>query len=217
MRFLRACSSVALIATICGRGLDASAQLIAPEIGAGVVFGKGHLTKTLGNDPMDVDIKTSFSGMGLFPRFIIPMHGVHSLSIGAPITVGLTGRKGDRWLYEHFPLGLDVAGTLDFNFGRGALAHPKTTYKHGGFIGVGYGYTYDAITRNNYYYGIWDESDYFVAETNGVIIHGGYRFPLGLEDLGLTLRGFVRMDGHEARYRFIGINCYLHFGGAATK
>jgi hypothetical protein len=184
----------------------AAAQFKGNEFGGSIFYGHSKLTK----DQETLVVDAAFYGVSWYPRFIITEMGASSISIGIPLTAGLSGNYNSRTGGE-LSFGIDAPLMVDYNVGFGALSEEEES-RFGGFVGAGFGYTSTASTTiddvNTSY---WDESYFTKAKSYGPAVHAGMRIPLGQDGLGITLRLSYKKGLEEQKFNFFGVSAFFKF------
>jgi len=144
----------------------------------------------------------AFSNLTYFPKLSFAETESSSLSIGAPLSVGI-GRSsnlsadGSSGLYW----GFDAPMVLDFNIG--AKSTRENEDKFGGYFGGGFGYSHSSWT----YYGYTD----FKANSYGPIIRGGVRFGFPSANLGVTIGLSYKIGLETEKYGTYGLALLADF------
>jgi hypothetical protein len=172
--------------------------------GAGLVAGKGKIPAGAESGSE----QPSILGYGVFyhPRFNISETGSGAISVGFPITAGLSGTVSSQ---EGSSLSIiaDLPITVDYNFGHGSNGESESGF--GGFLGAGFSYTYSNYRDEFYIPGVIDEIEQVKGSSYGPLAHAGIRALIG--ERTYFLRGFYKMGLENAKFKTIGIAAGLQF------
>jgi len=167
---------------------------------AGVTISVMHTNGTVDNGNQSLTF--AFSNVTYFPKLSFAETENTSLSIGAPVSIGI-GRSsnlsadGSSGLYW----GFDAPMVLDFNIG--AKSTRENEDKFGGYFGGGFGYSHSSWSFDGY-------SD-FKANSYGPIIRGGVRFGFPSANLGMTIGLSYKIGLETEKFRTFGLALLLDF------
>ena len=169
------------------------------SVGAGIVYGTGKIPKgaEAGSD------KPTILGYGVFynPRYNISETESGALSIGVPLTAGLTGSINSR-TGGNISIIADLPVTIDYNFGAGSTDDNESGF--GGFIGAGFGYTYSNYTDEFYIPGSVNYSEQVKGTSYGPLVNGGLRALIG--EKTYFLRAFYKVGLEKAKFKTFGVS-----------
>lgn len=184
-----------------------NAQFRASDVGASLFYGRA----TLSNDQESLSLDAAFYGVSWYPRYILSEGERGSISVGIPLTIGLSGSYNSRE-GGAISFGLDAPIAVDYNFGLGAFAEDDGSSRFGGFVGAGFGYTTTtSTTEDDYNSTLWNESDISKARSYGPMAHGGIRFGLGENGNQITLKLSYKKGLEKEKYNFFGATFLFGF------
>jgi hypothetical protein len=166
------------------------------EVGGSLLYGTGKL-------PKNADVyaeKPTILGYGIFlyPRYNVSETESGAISVGIPATLGLSGSVNSQ-TGGSLNLTADLPVTVDYNVGAGSTASNESGF--GGFVGVGFGYTY---TNQSYEYITYGGSGYdqFKASSYGPLVHAGIKAVIGQKTY--FLRAFYKMGLETEKFKTFG-------------
>ncbi|HEX6333550.1 MAG TPA: hypothetical protein VFZ78_04930 [Flavisolibacter sp.] len=167
--------------------------------GAGLILGLGNVPKYVTFDADRPWFLTST--ISYYPQFNIMESGNAAISIGTPVSIGLSTYEASSTADEDGIMFLaDLPVMVDLKLGTGSTR--DNTSKYGFFFGAGFGYTY---TTREYQY--FNPSIGAVDQVKGVsygpMTHIGVNFALGN-----NLHYFIRL---HAKYGLESVN-FKSFG-----
>jgi hypothetical protein len=142
------------------------------------------------------------SGLTYFPRFNFIEGENSSVSVGVPLTAGLSIARNTLDEETGVSWNLDFPVVLDFNIG--AKSTPDNAGTFGGYVGGGFGYSLTSIKFG---------SESTNANTYGPLFRGGVRFGFNRQDmdLGLTIGLFYKIGLEEEKFKTFGFNVLVDF------
>lgn len=174
------------------------------SLGIGIISGSGKVPK----GAEATSEKPQLGGWGVFyhPRFNISETETSAISIGIPLTLGLTGSYNSRE-GGNMSLLVDLPLTVDYNFGAGSSEYAESGF--GGFIGAGFGYTHSSNTDEFYIPGVVNMTEQVKGTSYGPLVNGGIRALIG--EKTFFLRGFYKMGLEKAKFSTFGASVGLSF------
>jgi hypothetical protein len=163
----------------------------------------GSTASILFGDIKDQYYSYSFSltqtNLTYFPRYNFVEGSNTSVSIGAPVSVGV----GIYSSYNNDDVGIsfayDLPAVVDFNFGAKSTAN--NIKKYGGYVGAGFGYYKVSISQTSY--------SNFNGATYGPIFRGGARFGFSAKGLGahaISLGLFYKKGIDKNKLNTVGLS-----------
>lgn len=151
-------------------------------------------------------------GFTYSPRFNFLETEALSVSVGIPLSVGITGSYSyDSYYGEENTLGYILSAPLVINLNMGRGSTKENTQKFGYFVGAGYGF------HHGDFYGVYeDEYGYDYVGTRSVSVHGpaanaGLRFGVGRKHRNIELK-FSYMKGlNETKPNIFGVAGLFNF------
>lgn len=147
--------------------------------------------------------RPKFVGYGLhyYTRYDVKSTENSTISVGLPISTGVGGHIDPE---DGGSIGVlaDVAVTADYNVGAGSSEDNEAGF--GGFIGVGFGYTYSNYIDTEYEPGLGAYYDKIKGNSYGPLLHGGVRAKIG--NLLFFFRGFYKVGLESAKFKSFGIS-----------
>jgi hypothetical protein len=176
----------------------ASAQF-RHSVGGGLIFGTGKVPAGANSSSYD---KPSYAGYGVFyyPRVNFTEMGGGSISAGIPLTLGASGSVNSR-TGGNLSVVADLPLTVDYNFGAGSSDEDESNF--GGFVGVGFGYTYSNFNET---YAIGTAaSDTYTSKgrSYGPLVNGGFK--ASFNDRTYFLRVSYKLGLEKEKFNTIGL------------
>lgn len=142
-------------------------------------------------------------GYGLFyhPRYNITESETGAISVGLPLTAGLSGSVNSREGGTMSVI-LDLPITVDYNFGAGSSDYNESGF--GGFLGLGFGYTYSNYTDDFVIPGYVNLTEQVKGSSYGPLVNGGIRAFIG--ERTYFLRVSYKLGMEKAKFKTIGIS-----------
>ena len=173
------------------------AQQLMHSFGATISIMSGKVNNEYGSGNMILS-QTCFS---YFPRYNFIENENSSISIGAPVAIGLgiSRTNGDEDLGLAFAYDLPLV--IDYNIGCKSTYENEGTF--GGYFGVGFGYNSVSISKSKY-------SD-FKGSSIGPIFRGGVRIGSNSESWsghGITIGLFYKKGLEKNPFNNYGFNVY---------
>jgi hypothetical protein len=165
--------------------------------GISVLYGRGQVPKNA--DPGTSKPTIIGYGLFLYPRYNIVESDAGAVSLGLPLTLGISGSVNSR-SGGSISLTADVPLMLDYNVGAGATEDSEAGF--GGFVGAGFGYTYTNQVYDYYVNGSIYGSDNIKGKSYGPLVHGGIKANIG--EKIYFLRAFYKMGVEKEKYRLYG-------------
>ena len=165
--------------------------------GASVLYGTGKIPKNADEGTE----KPTILGYGLFfyPRYNISETDAGAISIGLPLTLGISGSVNTR-SGGSISLTADLPMTIDYNVGAGATEESEAGI--GGFIGAGFGYTYTNQAYDYYVNGSVYGSDQIKGKSYGPLAHAGIKANINKKIY--FLRAFYKIGLEKENYKLFG-------------
>jgi hypothetical protein len=191
--------SILTLFVVLSFAITASSQF-SHSVGAGLVYGRGKAPK--GSESVSGE-KPTIMGYGIFyyPRFNVIENESGAISIGIPLTAGLSGSYNSREGGAMSVI-LDLPVTADYNFGGGSTKDNESGF--GGFVGAGFGYTYSNYTEEFYIPGVIDSYEQVKGTSYGPVAHGGIKLSVG-QNLTFFARAFYKVGLESAKFKTFGI------------
>jgi hypothetical protein len=169
------------------------------SVGGGLVSGTGKVPAGASEGSAAPEIM----GYGLFyhPRYNVTESETGAVSVGLPLTAGLSGSVNSR-TGGTMSVILDLPITVDYNFGAGSSDYNESGF--GGFLGLGFGYTYSNYTDEFVIPGYVDLTEQVKGSSYGPLVNGGIRAYIG--DRTYFLRVFYKLGMEKAKFKTFGIS-----------
>jgi hypothetical protein len=153
-------------------------------------------------------------GLTYFPRFNFLENETLSLSVGVPITLGVTASYNNTYdgygSYSASAVGFVVNAPLMINLNMGRGSTKENESRHGFSVGAGFGYHHgDFITSENDGYNDYNTST--STNTFGPAASAGYRIGVGRRHKNIEVR-FSYMKGvSKDKASIYGIGAMFNF------
>ena len=157
-----------------------------------ILFGKDGLN----------DFSLAQTNFCYFPRINITQTDESSLSIGAPIGIGVGIASNTYGDDAGIAFAYDLPVVVDYNFGCKSTKNSQKNF--GGYVGLGFGYYNVSISQSAY-------SD-FTGTTYGPMGRAGIRFSKDHWDgKGITIGLFYKKGLEEQKLQTVGFNVLADF------
>lgn len=175
----------------------------------------------------------SGSGVGVFayPKYHIIQVAGHSISLGAPITLGVSSSYNSRTGEESSSYIYDLNLALDINGGRLNKKKDNSDKLIGYYVGIGFGtintggigFDLEASSKTNTDDLIvvpldQDAYDYMTVKNTGLLIHAGATVPFFFnkeKSKNMGIRAFVKPGFGPKAPTYFGASVFISFGKSA--
>ncbi|MBL7736904.1 MAG: hypothetical protein JNL51_15710 [Chitinophagaceae bacterium] len=186
----------AILLCVCFQSL--TAQNLMHSFGATIAITTGKIS----NGYSRSNFSLSQNYLSYFPRYNFVENENSSISIGAPIGLGV-GIAQNSYMGEDigFAFAYDLPLVIDYNIGCKSTYDNEQTF--GGYLGAGFGYNYVSISGSQY-------SD-FKGSSYGPIFRGGVRIGSNKESWAghsITIGVFYKKDLQKNPFNSFGFNVY---------
>lgn len=172
--------------------------------GVSALYGTGQVPKSADSGTE----KPTILGYGIFfyPRYNISESDAGAISIGIPLTLGISGNINTQ-SGGSISLTADLPMTIDYNVGAGATEDSEAGF--GGFVGVGFGYTYTNQAYSYYVNGTMNGADQIRGKSYGPLAHGGIK--ANINQKVYFLRAFYKIGMEKEKYKIYGASIGVSF------
>ncbi len=137
-----------------------------------------------------------------FPRYNFIQGENSSLSVGAPVGIGVGIVSNTSSSDIGVAFAYDLPMVLDFNFGCMSTRNAESTF--GGYVGAGFGYYHVSISQSSY--------SNFSGATYGPMGRVGVRFSKeGWNDKAVTIGAFYKKGLEKDKLQTVGFNVLYDF------
>jgi hypothetical protein len=129
-----------------------------------------------------------------FPRYTLIENDNSSVSVGAPVGIGIGFHSDTYTGTSEFFWGYDLPAVVDYNIGLNST--PDNNSSFGGYFGAGFGYSHTN----------WNIDGYSTtANSYGPIVRAGFRFLIPNKDKGMSIGLSYKIGLETEKYRTYSI------------
>ena len=136
-----------------------------------------------------------------FPRYNFIENENSSISIGAPVGVGIGLARNTDGNDAGIAFAYDLPVVIDYNLGFKSTSENEGSF--GGYLGAGFGYYHVSVSGSSY--------SNFNGATYGPMIRGGVRIGSSKEEGALTIGLFYKKGMEESKLNTLGFNILYDF------
>lgn len=192
---------IMLLALICMASLSTFSQSFRNGLGVSVFSGK----------PDGLDSKV-MGAITWSPYLSFMEKDNLSLSVGLPLSMGLSGTYNSRADESENTLSFMFNAPLMLNFNMGAGSSRKNEDRFGWFVGGGFGYHYQTgldeieIDENGDYHTVGGEKS-----TVGPVANAGVRIGVGSSSHNIEIKASYMKGVSGSKASIIGVGCFFNF------